>query len=523
MWVAWVPRLPDPEGRGSETMEFHSPSKPPLKVDPTKQKDVDLKTTFADVKLSATTIAALDAIGFEHPTPMQEKTIPLLLLGKDVIGQARTGTGKTAAFGLPIIETYDPAAKNVQALILAPTRELALQITEELEKYARGRDFAVVCVYGGTGYDIQDKMLKQGVQAVVGTPGRIMDHMERGTLDLSATKLLVLDEADRMLDMGFLPDVEKILKSMPGKHHRQTLLFSATMPEEIKGLTRRFMVSPEYIRVSADELTVPAIEQVYYAVGRRNKHWALTRVLDNEPDQDLVLIFCATKMMCDRLVEDLNRWDYGAEALHGDVPQSKRERVLADFDQGKVRILVATDVAARGLDIDRVTHVINFDLPELEPESYVHRIGRTGRAGRKGKSISFVSLDDKPILKRIEMLIGRPITEAFPPANPKGQRDRVERKTDWDELADKYGDVHLRVNSGKEDGLNEFKLHRLVQRATRLPDHAIRHIVVHRHEAGFAVPKDTALSARDGLRRLTLNGRGVDAEFESRETTVRTA
>ena len=379
----------------------HPPKATTLKVDPRLQKAVDLKVTFADLKLSATTIAALDRIGFEHPTPIQERTIPLLLKGVDVIGQARTGTGKTAAFGLPIIETYDPALPHVQALILAPTRELALQITDELERYGHGREFRVVCVYGGTGYEVQDKALKRGVHVVVGTPGRIMDHMERGTLDLSQTKLLVLDEADRMLDMGFLPDVEKILKSMPGKHHRQTLLFSATMPEEIKGLARRFMVSPESVRVSADELTVPEIDQVYYAVGRRNKHWALMRVLDNEPEQDLVLIFCATKMMCDRLVDDLRRWNYPAEAIHGDLPQSKRERVLQDFSEGKVRILVATDVAARGLDIDRITHVVNFDLPEMEPEIYVHRIGRTGRAGRKGKSISFVSLDDKPVLKRI--------------------------------------------------------------------------------------------------------------------------
>lgn len=502
----------------------HSPNEPKLRPDVImKTKVVDLKTTFADLKLSKQTIDALDRLGFEHPTPIQEKTIPLLLQGKDVIGQARTGTGKTAAFGLPIIERYDPALRHVQALILAPTRELALQITEEMQKYARGREFRDICIYGGTGYELQDKALKEGVHVVVGTPGRIMDHMERGTLDLSRCNLLVLDEADRMLDMGFLPDVEKILKSMPGKHHRQTLLFSATLAEEIKGLTKRFMVQPEFVRVSADELTVPQIEQVYYPVGRRNKHWALTRVLDNEPEQDLVLIFCATKMMCDRLVEDLNRWGYKAGAIHGDLPQSKREHVLADFAEGHLKILVATDVAARGLDIDRITHVINFDLPEMEPEVYVHRIGRTGRAGRTGKSISFASLDDKPVLKRIEMLIGREIKEAMPPASKDGKPDRIERKTDWDELADKYGDVHVRVNAGTEDGLNVFRLHQLVQKATRLPDHAIRELIVHRHEAGFKVPKDSAASARDGLTRYKVGERELDAEFESRETTVRTA
>ncbi len=504
-------------------MESHSPQKPRMKMDPKAQKAVDLKTTFADLKLSETSLAALDRIGFEHPTPIQEKTIPLLLQGRDVIGQARTGTGKTAAFGLPIIERYDPAAPHVQALILAPTRELALQITEEMERYAHGREFRAVCIYGGVSYEPQEKALREGVHVVVGTPGRIMDHMERGNLDLSQTKLLVLDEADRMLDMGFLPDVEWILKHMPGKHHRQTLLFSATLAEEIKGLTRRFMVSPEFVRVSADELTVPEIEQVYYPVGRRNKHWALARVLDNEPGIDLMLIFCATKSMCERLVDDLGRMGYAAEALHGDIPQAKRERVLHDFEDRKLKILVATDVAARGLDIDHITHVVNFDLPEMEPEIYVHRIGRTGRAGRKGKAIAFVSLDDKPLLKRIEMLIGREIPEGEPPVNPDGKPDRIERKIDWDELADKYGLVHVRLDAGSEDGLTPFRLHQIVQKATRLPDHAIQGIIVHRHEAGFAVPKDVALSAVNGIERAKLDGRTVQAAFESRETTVRTA
>jgi ATP-dependent RNA helicase DeaD len=500
-----------------------TPKDAKLKVDPTRQKAVDLKLTFADLKLSPTTLAALDKLGFEHPTPIQEKTIPLLLEGKDVIGQARTGTGKTASFGLPIIETYKPEVTHVQALILAPTRELALQITEEMERYAAGRDFRCVCIYGGTAYETQEKALRDGVHVVVGTPGRIMDLMERRSLDLSRTELLVLDEADRMLDMGFLPDVETILKSMPGKHHRQTLLFSATMPEEIKGLTRRFMVQPALIRVSADELTVPEIDQVYYQVGRRNKHWALTRVLDNEPGQDLVLVFCATKMMCDRLVEDLNRWGYQAAALHGDLPQNKRERVLEDFADGRIKILVATDVAARGLDIDRITHVVNWDLPEIEPEAYVHRIGRTGRAGRKGKAIAFVSLDDKPLLKRVEMLIGREIPLGEPPVSKDGKPDKIERKTDWDELADKYGKVHLRVNSGHEDGLSAFRLHQMVQKGTRLPDHAIQDIIVHRHEAAFTVPKDSALSARDSLKRLRIGDRQLDADFEDKETTVRTA
>ncbi len=481
------------------------------------QPAVDLKATFADLKLSQDTLTRLDRIGFEHPTPIQEKTIPLLLKGKDVIGQARTGTGKTAAFGLPIIETYDPSLPHVQALILAPTRELAIQIEEELLNLAGERDFTTVCLYGGASIEPQQKALKKGVHVVVGTPGRIMDHMERGNLDLTDTKLIVLDEADRMLDMGFIEDVEWILRRMPGKHHRQTLLFSATMPDEIKNLTNRFMVKPAFIRVSADELTVPDIEQVYYPVGRKNKLWALTRVLDNDKDVDLAIIFCATKRMCDRLRDDLKNMGFAAEALHGDLPQVKREKVLERFDKGDVKVLIATDVAARGLDINRITHVINYDLPDQEPEVYVHRIGRTGRAGRKGKSISFVGLDDKPVLKRIEMLIGREIAEGEPPSG----KERIRRRIDWDELADKFGFVHIKVDAGKDVGLTPFKVHRIVSDATRLDDHAIRDIQVADSETTFAVPKDRAAGAKDAFKRAS-KGR-IKGSFIERQTTVREA
>ncbi len=494
-------------------------TQPPSETAPS----VDLATTFADLKLSQTTLDALDEMGFEHPTLIQEKTIPLLLSGKDVIGQARTGSGKTAAFGLPIIETYKTDDMHPQALVLAPTRELASQIKEEMDRMAANRDLEIVAVYGGVGYEGQERAFKRGAQVVVGTPGRIMDHMERGNLDLSRCSIIVLDEADRMLDMGFIDDVEWILKRMPGKKHRQTLLFSATMPEEIKGLSRRFMVQPAYVQASSDELTVPEIEQVYYPVGRRNKIWALTRVLDNEDNIDLLLIFCATKSMCDRLTTDLRRWDYKAEALHGDMPQAKRERVLERFDKGEIKILIATDVAARGLDIDHITHVVNYDLPEQEPEVYIHRIGRTGRAGRSGKAISFVSLDDKRVLKRIEMLMGKEIREAEPPKLKRGNRDRLQRRIDWDELADKYGNVHLRIDIGRENGLTPFKLHRTIQKATGLADHAIRDIRIGDEETTFAVPKDTALRARDGARRMKAGKRSVHADFLDKETTVRTA
>ncbi|MGB0652334.1 MAG: DEAD/DEAH box helicase [Thermoplasmatota archaeon] len=485
---------------------------------------VDLKATFRDLPLSKTTLEALDEMGFEHPSPIQEKAIPVAVKGRDVIGQARTGTGKTAAFGLPILERYDPDARHVQAMILAPTRELASQIVDELDRMGANRDLEVLPIYGGTAYEPQEKALARGVHIVVGTPGRIMDLMERGNLDVSGTTMMVLDEADRMLDMGFIDDVEWILKHMPSKHQRHTMLFSATMPEEIKGLSRRFMSKPKYVAVSSDdELTVPEIDQVYYNVGRLNKMWALTRVLDNDKGVDLMLVFCATKMMCDRLVGDLKRFKYSAEALHGDLSQARREQVLAKFDKGEVKILVATDVAARGLDIDHITHVINYDLPEKEPEVYVHRIGRTGRAGRKGQAINFVTLNDKPILKRIEMLIGRPIEEAEPPRPPRGKQDRVKRRIDWDELADKYGNITVRVEAGSDADLTPFRLHRLVQQATGLPDHAIQGLDVGKEESRFRVPKDCALRARNGVRRADLRGRRLYADFVDQETTVRTA
>ncbi len=484
---------------------------------------VDLKATFADLPISKTTLEALDAMGFEHPTPIQEKAIPVVLQGKDVIGQARTGTGKTAAFGIPFIETFDPAATHVQGLVLAPTRELAIQIGEELERFASNRDLKQICLYGGAAYEPQEKAMRDGVHIVVGTPGRIMDHMERGNLDLSQCGYVVLDEADRMLDMGFIDDMEWILRHLPHKTKRRTQLFSATMPTEIKSLARRFMTDPVQVRVSSDDLAVPdTIKQGYYAVGRRNKHWALTRLLDDpDEDIDLMIVFCATKSMCDRLVGDLNRWKYNAEALHGDLPQSKREKVLERFDKGEVKILVATDVAARGLDVDHITHVVNWDMPEQEPDNYIHRIGRTGRAGRSGKAVSFIGLDDKSILRRVEMLVGHQINELPVPERKKG-KDKVDHKIDWDELADKYGDVHVRVNVGSDVGLTPFKLHRIVQKGTGLPDHAIRSITINADEASFAIPKDTALRARNGVRNA-FKGREVEVEFLDKETSVRTA
>ena len=476
---------------------------------------VDLKATFADLHLQQASLDTLDKIGFEHPTPIQESAIPILKEGRDLIGQARTGTGKTAAFGLPFLERYDPGLKHVQGLVLAPTRELAIQIGEEMERYSAGRGFEVITIYGGTGYEGQEKALRKGVHMVVGTPGRIMDLMERGSLDLSSASYVVLDEADRMLDMGFIDDVEWILRRMPSKHQRQTMLFSATMPEEIKSLARRFLKQPEFVRVSEDQITVPEIEQVFYPVGRRNKLWALTQILDHEKGIDLMLTFCATKYMCDRLVGDLKNMGYSAEALHGDLPQSKREKVLDRFDRGEVRILIATDVAARGLDIDHITHVVNWDLPEQEPEVYVHRIGRTGRAGRTGKAISFVSLDDKPTLKRVEMLIGKEIPESEPPQG----KGKLRRQIDWDELADKYGNIHIRLDAGRKDGLTPFKLHRAVQKATGLQDHLISDIRIEEDHADFAVPKDTAMKARNGVGK-GLPGRRR-AEFLDKETTVR--
>ncbi|MDR3592243.1 MAG: DEAD/DEAH box helicase [Negativicutes bacterium] len=359
-----------------------------------------MKTTstsgfFGELELSKKILSAIAEMGFEEPSPIQAQTIPVLMEGHDVIGQAQTGTGKTAAFGIPIME-HITEARHVQALVLTPTRELAIQVSEELAKIGKFKRIKTLPVYGGQAIDRQIRALHFGVQVVIGTPGRLLDHIRRNTIKLNNVKTLVLDEADEMLDMGFIDDIETILKSVPTE--RQTMLFSATMPMQIRSLANRYMTSPVQITISKEQVTVPLTDQYYYET--RDKLDGLCRVLDAETN-DKAIIFCRTKRGVDELVASLQPRGFAAEGLHGDLSQAQRDRVMKKFREGQLEILVATDVAARGLDIESVTHVINYDIPQ-DPESYVHRIGRTGRAGRKGIAITFIQPKEFRQLKLIE-------------------------------------------------------------------------------------------------------------------------
>lgn len=359
------------------------------------------EVTFSDIGLSQPILKALQEMGFEEPSPIQLQTIPLILQGFDLIGQAQTGTGKTAAFGVPIIEMLDHRSKKVQAMVLTPTRELAIQVAEEITKIGRFAGVKVVPIYGGQSYDRQIRALEHGAQVAIGTPGRVMDHLRKGTLKLDAVKMMVLDEADEMLDMGFIEDVEFILQNLPEK--RQTLLFSATVPDPIAKLARRYLNDPKHIAINPERLTVPLTDQIHYEVREHEKLDALSRILDME-GAERTIIFCRTKKRVDELTEGLQARGYTAEAIHGDLNQVQRNRVMKRFKDGGSEILVATDVAARGLDIENVTHVINYDLPQ-DTESYVHRIGRTGRAGRSGTAISLVTPREFRQFRQIERVL----------------------------------------------------------------------------------------------------------------------
>ncbi|MCE5287051.1 MAG: DEAD/DEAH box helicase, partial [Pelosinus sp.] len=353
---------------------------------------------FGKVELSKKVLAAITDMGFEEPSPIQSQTIPYAMEGHDLIGQAQTGTGKTAAFGIPIIEKVSDH-KHIQALVLTPTRELAIQVSEELAKIGKFKKVKSLPIYGGQSIDRQIRALKFGVQVVIGTPGRLLDHIRRGTIKLDAVQTLVLDEADEMLDMGFIEDIETIIQNI-AVEGRQTLLFSATMPKQIMNLAEKYMNSPKVITVSREQLTVPQIDQIYYET--REKLEGLCRVLDVE-ETDHLIIFCRTKRGVDDLVASLQARGYMADGLHGDLSQAQRDRVMKKFRDGKLEILIATDVAARGLDIDHVSHVVNYDIPQ-DHESYVHRIGRTGRAGRKGVAITFIGPREYRQLRLIENL-----------------------------------------------------------------------------------------------------------------------
>jgi ATP-dependent RNA helicase DeaD len=365
-------------------------------------------TKFRDLGLSEMMLNSLHKKGFEEPTPIQAKTIPFLLANKkDLIGKAQTGTGKTAAFGIPIIENIVPDSKRVQAIILAPTRELAIQVAEELSSFAEEQKTRIIAVYGGQPIERQISRLQRGVDIVVGTPGRILDHLERKTLDISKVSYIVLDEADEMLNMGFIDDIEAILKAAPKE--RRTVLFSATMPEHIERLAKKYMNEYEVIAVAKDNVSKANIQQIYFEVPQSDKFEALFRIIDVE-ESFYGLVFCRTKVDADEISHKLANRGCRAEAIHGDLSQGQREKVLQKFRAKKITALVATDVAARGIDIDNLTHVINYSLPQ-DPESYVHRIGRTGRAGKSGIAITLITPSEYRKLVSIQRMSNMTITK----------------------------------------------------------------------------------------------------------------
>ena len=378
--------------------------------------------SFEELGLSPETRSALDTLGYEEPTPIQAEAIPILISGRDVIGRAATGTGKTAAFALPMIERLDADRQGVQALILAPTRELAVQVAEAVHRYGKPKGIRVLPVYGGQAIDRQLRELRRGVHVVVGTPGRLLDHIRRGTLKLGDVSYVVLDEADEMLDMGFIEDIEAILEETP--EERQTALFSATFPPRIADLARRHLRDPERVTVKAEKLESPLVRQVAYTVPRPHKLEALGRILDLEAPQSAI-IFCRTRTEVDELTESLGVRGYRPEALHGGLNQNQRDRVMGRFRQGAADLLIATDVAARGLDVEHVSHVFNYDIPQT-PDAYVHRIGRTGRAGREGTAITLVQPREHGLLRAIERAVGERIQPARIPTLADLRARRVE-------------------------------------------------------------------------------------------------
>lgn len=379
---------------------------------------------FTDLALPDPLLRALADVGYESPSPIQAATIPPLLDGRDVLGQAQTGTGKTAAFALPILAQVEPGRQKPQALVLAPTRELAIQVAEAFQKYAHHLPgFHVLPIYGGQSYYPQLQALKRGVQVVVGTPGRVIDHLERGSLDLSELRCLVLDEADEMLRMGFIDDVEAVLKKTP--ETRQVALFSATMPPPIRRIAQTYLKDPVEISIKAKTTTAANIRQRYWAVSGVHKLDAITRILEAEPF-DAMIVFARTKQATEELAEKLAARGIAAAAINGDVQQAQREKTIQNLKDGKIDVLVATDVAARGLDVERISHVLNFDIP-YDTESYVHRIGRTGRAGRKGEAILFVTPRERGMLRAIERATRQPIEPMALPTIETVNEQRVNR------------------------------------------------------------------------------------------------
>lgn len=465
-------------------------------------------TTFEDLGLSETTLRAVRDVGYDAPSPIQEQAIPHLLAGRDVIGQAQTGTGKTAAFGLPMIEFVDPDEPAVQALVLTPTRELCIQVTQALRTYGSHKGVDPVAVFGGAPIRPQQAQLKQDGQIVVGTVGRVLDLISRHSLLLHDCRYVVLDEADEMLDLGFLEDVERILALCP--NGRQTALFSATMPPEIRGLAQRHLYDPVTVKVKSATLTIDTVEQFFLETKPADKTDELVRVMEAErPEQ--AIVFVRTKIRCEQLFRKLRDRGMNVKALHGDMSQGARDGVMLAFKAGRLPIMVATDVAARGLDISTVTHIVNFDIP-TSPDVYVHRIGRTGRVGRWGRAITFVEPRQRRSLQAIETNAKTTIAPwaegaRVAPAPMVESRRVRHRKPHDDARANGLGRfTKLIANGGRAAGLAEADLIHAVTAGTGLDGEAIRNVRLLERFALLEVPADEAARVAEAVNGIDVRG-----------------
>jgi ATP-dependent RNA helicase DeaD len=488
---------------------------------------------FKELGLAPEIQQALDELGYEEPSPIQEKAIPELLSGHDVIGQAQTGTGKTAAFGLPLLQYVDPAVDEVQAVVLTPTRELCIQVTQALRAYAEHLDVEIVAVFGGAPIKSQQAQLRAGAHVVVATVGRMMDLMSRRSLVLTAARYIVLDEADEMLDLGFIEDVEKILRMCPSG--RQTALFSATMPPPVKRLAESYMYDPTTIKITPKKLTVDAIAQAFVEVPANEKATRLVELLKTEePEQ--AIIFCRTKIGASKLEKLLKDKGLDVKALHGDMSQGSRDGVMIAFKDHRVRLLVATDIAARGLDIEHVTHVINYDVP-ASSEVYVHRIGRTGRVGRTGRAITFVTPAQRDEIERIERDVKTSIGEWESPeeriehAPRPRRRERTKPRGDDSEAAETETDVtpppaketdrketegktvKLFVNRGEGSGIEEEDLRWALREGAVLPDEAVHDVRVLHRFSFVEVDPDQADRTVEFLDGTKLKGKEIRLEI----------
>ena len=516
---------------------------------------------FDQFGLSEKILKGIYDLGFEEPSPIQVECIPAVLRGLDVIGQAQTGTGKTAAFGIPVLERIDTSNLSIQSIILAPTRELAIQVSEELRRIGRPKRVKTLSIYGGQSIGRQIKALKQGVHVVVGTPGRLLDHLHRGTLVTNHVRTIVLDEADEMLDMGFIDDIESVMKFVP--KDRQMLLFSATMPVAIRQLAEKYMRNPKYITVNRGEVTAPIIKQIYYRVLENFKVDALCRILDSE-EGDLSIIFCRTKKGVDELTEALQARGYLAGGLHGDLAQQQRDRVMNAFRQGEIELLIATDVAARGIDVGSVSHVINYDIPQ-DVESYVHRIGRTGRAGRKGIALTLVTPREMKQLRLIERETGSKLTPKELPTleevAAKQQKawmaqieDTIQSETDFsifedviDQLSKKFspekvaaaalyltfserfakntdvtynfgetgaspGMVRFFINVGRNVNMRPQELSKAIAENAGISFRQVGRINIYDRFSFVEVPEDVAPFVYEALRQSKINGARINME-----------